>query len=66
MTLIQVPQIQQKVSAVNIAGADPGILERGAPIIKSDNEVENGRVHRKGVGAAGARKLWYLYVQNAI
>ena len=26
----------------------------GAPIIKSHNEVENGRVHRKGVGVGGA------------
>ena len=33
------------------AGADPGILKGGAPIMKSDNEVRNGRVHRKRMGA---------------
>ena len=35
------------------AGADSGILKGGAPIMKSDNEVRNGCVHQKGVGAGG-------------
>ena len=35
--------------------------------MKSDNEVRNGRVHRKGVGAGGGRgRFLLLYVQNAI
>ena len=32
--------------------------------MKSDNEVRNGRVHRKGVGAKRGRfLLLYMYVQ---
>ena len=55
--------------------ADPGILKGGgAPIMKSDNEVRNGRVHRKGVVAGGVvspsrakrGRFLLLYVQNAI
>ena len=46
----------------------------GAPIMKNDNEVRNGRVHRKGVGAGGGHspshakrgRFLLLYVQNAI
>ena len=36
------------------SGADLGILKGGgASIMKSDNEVRNGRVHQKWVGAGG-------------